>query len=150
MATESAASIKALEDILNALEVCPESLDIHLWDAAVAALAKDKETKSMTNCDHCKKTMPEVAPITIGSYTFNVCPICGLKKRNEAHRLPLETPFTGAEAHAMFLRAVHFSGTLAPDWARNVAAKGKASEGTTTTKDGRLSATLDASKHLNL
>lgn len=84
----------------------------------------------MNRCEHCKKIMPEVELLT-GSedMAMFVCGICALRIRNEAAGFPLETPFTGKRAHAVFCRAVHFLGTDAPEWAKRVAAGNRGIEG---------------------
>lgn len=74
-------------------------------------------------CSACDRQVPDGVTSNMcvnGEYVL-LCPVCGLRLRNKLHGLPLETPFSGPMAQAMFLNTVDFMGARAPKWAQRVA-----------------------------
>lgn len=64
----------------------------------------------MTKCDECKLKFPDelISPLVGNNGHINVCGVCALKLRNEAHGLSADTPFTGEIAKQMYDDALDY------------------------------------------
>jgi len=100
----------------------------------------------MRQCEICKVQFPDdlILPMIMSNEdgeaeSKQACGICALRTRNEIHGLPLDTPFTGKNAHRLFERAVNFrvaEGWQPLRWAKIVLEKGRAPEFTRLSENG--------------
>ena len=65
-------------------------------------------------CAECDRDFPSemLVPMFVdGGYTKPICALCALIIRNQAHGIPLDTPFHGEVAHYMWEKARDHVGT---------------------------------------
>ena len=61
-------------------------------------------------CGSCKRKFPDhlIQPMVTSEGTFVQCPLCALEHRNLLHGMPMDTPFHGEMAAAMWEEAKAF------------------------------------------